>query len=157
GGLGKTVAPQVATVTGAAGAAGRLVIWLIGFACLTLPPLAHGSAAEGLKQYQKGRFDRALTEYEQSLKKKPDDARLHFNAGTAAFQNKDYDQATEHLNSALVTQDLPLQQRSYYNLGNTQFRMGEDASDLQKKRENWEQALRNYDSALRLDPKDADA
>ncbi|HXJ61563.1 MAG TPA: VWA domain-containing protein [Verrucomicrobiae bacterium] len=157
GPFGKTVAPQVATATAAAGSAVRLAIWLIGFACVTLPHLAYGSAAEGLKQYQKGRFDRALTEYEQSLKKKPDDARLLFNAGTAAFQNKDYGQAAEHLNSALVTQDLPLQQRSYYNLGNTQFRMGEDASELQKKRENWEQALRNYDSALRLDPKDADA
>jgi Ca-activated chloride channel family protein len=132
----------------------RAALWLF---LLSMPGLAFGSAGDGLKQYQKGRYERALTEYEQLLKKNPDDARLHFNAGTAALQNKAYDQAVEHLNSALVTQDLTLQQRSYYNLGNTQFRMGEDVSDLDKKQQRWEQALRSYDSALQLDPKDADA
>lgn len=155
-GNGKPAGSTAATAN-PAGPAVRAAIWLLGFVCFAVPHVAHGSAAEGLKQYQKGRFDRAVSEYEQLLKKKPDDTRLQFNAGTAAFQNKDYEQAAEHLNSALATQDLPLQQRSYYNLGNTQFRMGEDASDLEKKRQIWEQALHNFDSALRLEPKDADA
>jgi Ca-activated chloride channel family protein len=131
------------------------ILLLVAFVFLACT--ARASSSEGLKQYQKGRYDRAVLEYESALRKQPDDPRLHFNAGTAAFQTKDYDQAVSHLNSALLTQDLPLQHRTYYNLGNTQFRQGEDASDLDKRRQLWEQAIRSYDSAVSLDAKDADA
>ena len=130
---------------------------LLLFAFVFLPRPARASSSEGLKQYQKGRYDRAVMEYESALRKQPDDPRLHFNAGTAAFQNKDYDQALSHLNSALLTQELPLQHRTYYNLGNTQFRQGQDAPDLDKRRQLWEQAIRSYDSAVSLNAKDADA
>jgi len=130
---------------------------LLLFAFVFLPRPARASSSEGLKQYQKGRYDRAVMEYESALRKQPDDPRLHFNAGTAAFQNKDYDQAVSHLNSALLTQELPLQHRTYYNLGNTQFRQGQDAPDLDKRRQLWEQAIRSYDSAVSLNAKDADA
>jgi Ca-activated chloride channel family protein len=130
---------------------------LLLFAFVFLPRPARASSSEGLKQYQKGRYDRAVMEYESALRKQPDDPRLHFNAGTAAFQNKDYDQAVSHLNSALLTQELPLQHRTYYNLGNTQFRQGQDAPELDKRRQLWEQAIRSYDSAVSLNAKDADA
>jgi len=145
----KASQPSYATL-----AVSKAALW----AALALwPGLAAGSAGDGLKAYQRGRFDRALSEYERLLQNKPDDPRLHFNAGAAAFQNKDYDQALTHLNNALVTEDLSLQQRAYYNIGNTQFRQGEDGSDLEKRQQLWEQAIRSYDSALKLDPKDADA
>ena len=121
------------------------------------PALAWASPSKALKQYQGGRYDRALEEYERSLKSRPDDPRLHFNAGTAAFQNKDYEQALAHLNSALITQELPLQQRAYYNLGNAQYRLGEGERAPDKRRQHWEQALKSYESALKLDPRDADA
>jgi Ca-activated chloride channel family protein len=98
-----------------------------------------------------------LEEYRSALKSKPDDPRLHFNAGAAAFQNERYEEALEHLNSALVTQEVPLQQRAYYNVGNTQFRLGEETQEARKKQELWEQSIKSYDSALKLDPKDADA
>src|SRR6185503_9381694 len=121
------------------------------------PALAGAGPGRALKQYQEGRYEKALEEYQRSLKSKPDDPRLHFNAGTAAFQNEDYEQALAHLNSALITQEVPLQQRAYYNIGNTQFRLGESAQEPQKKQGLWEQSIKSYDSALKLDPKDADA
>jgi Ca-activated chloride channel family protein len=126
-------------------------------ALLLVPSLAWAGPGKALKQYQDGRYERALEEYQRSLKSKPDDPRLHFNAGAAAFQNENYEQALTHLNSALITQEVPLQQRAYYNIGNTQFRLGEDIQEPQKKQQLWEQSIRSYDSALRLDPKDADA
>jgi Ca-activated chloride channel homolog len=121
------------------------------------PALIWAGPGNALKQYQDGRYERALEEYQRALKSKPDDPRLHFNAGAAAFQNEDYEQALEHLNSALVTQEVPLQQRAYYNVGNTQFRLGEAAQEPQKKQGLWEQSIKSYDSALKLDPRDADA
>jgi Ca-activated chloride channel family protein len=124
---------------------------------LLAPSVVHASAGRALKEYEKGKFERAFDEYESALKKKPDDARLHYNAGAAAFQHKDFAQALEHLNSALVTQDLGLQQRAYYNVGNAQFRLGEDTAEPDKRMRLWEQALKNYDSALKLDGNDADA
>ena len=126
-------------------------------ALLLWPALTWAGPGNALKQYQDGRYERALEEYQRSLKSKPDDPRLHFNAGAAAFQNEDYEQALEHLNSALITQEVPLQQRAYYNIGNTQFRLGEGAQEPQTKQGLWEQSIKSYDSALKLDPKDVDA
>ncbi len=126
-------------------------------ALLLWPTVAWAGPGKALKQYQDGRYEKALEEYQRSLKSKPDDPRLHFNAGAAAFQNEDYEQALAHLNSALITQEVPLQQRAYYNLGNTQFRLGESAQEPQKKQQAWEQAIKSYESALKLDPKDTDA
>lgn len=118
---------------------------------------ASAGTGRALKDYQKGDFEKAQQEYERALKSTPEDPRLSFNAGAAAFQNKDYDQALAHLSSALVTQDVPLQQRTYYNLGNTHYRRGEEAKDPKEKQQAWEQAVKSYDSALKLDAKDADA
>jgi Ca-activated chloride channel family protein len=126
-------------------------------AMLAAPALVFAGPGGALKRYQGGEYGRALEEYERSLKSKPDDPRLHFNAGAAAFQNKDYDQALNHLSSALVTEDVGLQQRAYYNIGNTKFRQGESASEPEKKQQLWEQAIKSFDSALTLDPKDTDS
>jgi Ca-activated chloride channel family protein len=126
-------------------------------ALLAYPAFALASPSSALKRYQKGRFDAALHEYERLLEKQPDDPRLHYNAGAAAYRVQDYEEAAKHLQSALTTPDLPFQQRAYYNLGNAQFRLGEENEDLDKKRQSWEQAAGSYESALKLDPKDADA
>lgn len=127
--------------------------------CLMLPAALHAgpSASSAYKKYQSGRYDSALYEYQKLLKEKPADARLHFNAGTAAYRAKDFEEAQKQLNSALFTEDLQLQQRAYYNLGNTQYRLGAEVEDLSKRQQSWEQALSSYDSALKLNPKDAEA
>jgi Ca-activated chloride channel family protein len=126
-------------------------------AIVALPSLVSAGPGGALKRYQGGEYARALEEYERSLKSNPDDPRLHFNAGAAAFQKKDYDQALNHLNAALITEDVKLQQQAYYNIGNARFRQGESASEPQKKQQLWEQAIKNFDSALTLDPKDGDS
>ena len=124
---------------------------------LFFPVAAFGSPGGAMKKYQAGNYEAAQWEYEKMLKKKPDDPRLHFNAGAAAFQDKDYESASRHFNSALLTPDLKLQQQAYYNLGNAQFRVGEKAPEPAAKMEEWESAVRSFDSALKLNPADADA
>ena len=124
---------------------------------LATPVLSRASSANAFKRYQSGKYESALREYKRLLLDKPEDARLHFNAGAAAFQVNDFDEALKQLNAALVTQDLQLQERAYYNLGNTEYRTGAESQAPDKKQSNWERAISSYESALKLDPKDQDA
>jgi Ca-activated chloride channel family protein len=123
------------------------------------PVCVRGSAGDALKQYDEGSFALAQTEYENLLLKKPDDPRLHFNAGTAAFQGANYTTALLHLNAALTNASLGLQQRVYYNLGNTHFRLGEalEENDFEGRQKRWEEALESYQHALALRTNDVDA
>ena len=127
------------------------------FFLLMLPWIAGASPAKALQQYESGKFEAALREYQRLLQDKPADPRLHYNAGAAAFAAKDYAKALKHFQSALLAPDLPLQQSAFYNLGNSQFRSGEEQTDLPQKQQSWEEAMTNYESALKLNPKDADA
>lgn len=118
---------------------------------------AHASPSNARRDYEAGRFKDALSEYESLLEKKPKDAALRYNAGAAAFQAGKLEDAAEHFGSALATQDPQLQQRAYYNLGNTQFRLGEDAGEPDKTQKMWEQSIQSYETALKLNPQDDDA
>jgi Ca-activated chloride channel family protein len=124
---------------------------------LALPCAALASPAAAKKKYERGRYDSALFEYQKLLKETPGDPRLHFNAGDAAYQAKDYEESRKHFNAALHSPDIALQQRAYYNLGNTHYRLGEDEEDPQQKRAAWQEATNHFDTALKLNPADADA
>ncbi|MDB6015567.1 MAG: Mg-chelatase subunit ChlD [Pedosphaera sp.] len=124
---------------------------------LALPTVALGSTSSALHEYNQGKYEEALKEYNQALERKKDDPRLHFNAGTAAYQSRQLTEATNQLNQALSSQDLQLQQRAYYNLGNALYRLGQQESDPAKKQALWENATNKYDCALKLNQQDADA
>jgi len=124
---------------------------------LLLPWSALGSVSSARKDYKAGRFESALREYENLLREKPLDPRLHYNAGAAAFQAKDFEKAQQHFSAASGGQDTNLQQRALYNLGNAQFRAGEADANTSEKLKVWEQALKSYEEALKLNEKDQDA
>jgi len=134
--------------------------------------------------FDAGKYEDALKEYQQLLKRKAEDPRLHFNAGAAAYQAKQFDKAAKEFNEALSATDLQIQQRAYYNRGNTFYQLGEETPDgtIQQgtppmapapmpfappspnqsmppsgKIEAWEKSLKSFESALKLDPKDTDA
>jgi Ca-activated chloride channel family protein len=121
------------------------------------PCVAFGSVNSAQKDYKAGKFESALREYERLLREKPLDARLHYNAGTAAFQAKDYERAQQHFSAASGGQDTNLQQRALYNLGNTQFRAGEADANISERLKVWEQALKSYEASVELNEKDQDA
>jgi len=118
---------------------------------------AFGSANDALKEYELGKFSKARSEFERLSRKNPDDARLRYNAGAAAFGDEDYEAALKHFTATLSAPDIKLQEQSYYNLGNTHFRLGEKTEDAKSKQEQWEQAVHQFESALKLDANDADA
>lgn len=126
---------------------------LISQTCLT----TLASSATALRKYEAGQFKDSYQEYTRLLRQHPDDPRLQYNAGTAAYQAKKFEEATKHFSGATTAPDLKLQQQAYYNLGNALFRQGEAEVSLPKKSELWDQSAKEYESALRLEPTDPDA
>lgn len=129
---------------------------------LFLPLICHASPAQALQDYQSGNFTNALTEYErllneQTKQQKPEDPRLHFNAGAAAYRATNYTAAIQHFSAALTAQDLQLQAKAYYNLGNVHFRLGQQAKDLDKLEEAWKESLKQFNHAVELAPTNPDA
>jgi Ca-activated chloride channel family protein len=129
-------------------------------AVLLLPLLVTSglaSPSSALREYKAGQYDQALKEYEHLLQRNADDPRLHFNAGAAAYRNRQFDEATRQFNQAVSSSDLKLQQLSYYNRGNAQYWLGENNSDPAKRTEAWEKSIKDYELAMKLNPQDADA
>ena len=118
---------------------------------------AQASITSARKAYQAGRFEDARKEYEALLLRRAEDPRLHFNAGAAAYRDGQFTDAIERFAKATAAQDLKLQQFAYYNRGNARYQVGERESEMDKKRQSWEQAVQDYEATLKLDPKDDNA
>jgi Ca-activated chloride channel family protein len=119
----------------------------------------HASVGAAERAFQKGDYSRAEQEYRQAAAKHPDKPVLEFNHGAAAYKSGGFDQAAESFAKAMKTDDLTLQQDDYYNLGNTQYRLGQktEKANPQETTKAWEQAVQSYEAALQLKPADADA
>jgi Ca-activated chloride channel family protein len=124
---------------------------------LLLPTALRGSPASALREYKAGQYDQALKEYEQLLKRKGEDPRLHFNAGAAAYRNQQFEEAAKQFNATLAAPDLKLQGLAYYNEGNALYHLGERDPDPKKRKEAWEKAAQDYQSTAKLNPQDQDA
>src|ERR1041385_810135 len=122
-----------------------------------IPATAGASPSSALREYNAGKYDQSLKEYEKLLEKKKDDPRLHFNAGAAAYQSKQFDEAQKQFDQALNSPDLEMLEKAYYNRGNTLYQLGALNPDPEKRKKAWEDALNDFDSAKRLNEQDADA
>ena len=137
----------------------KSLFWYISCAVwfLLCPGQGFASPSSALREYKAGKYDEALKEYERLLQKKSDDPRLHFNAGAAAYRNRQFEEAAKQFNATLASPDLKLQGLAYYNEGNSLYHLGEAIPDPKKRTESWEKALQNYQSSVKLNPQDADA
>ena len=131
----------------------------VALALLTVAGSAQASVGTAEKAFQKGDYSKAEQEYRQAAAKNPDKPVLQFNHGTAAYKSGVFDQAAESFTKAMKTDDVTLQQDDYYNLGNTQYRLGQktEKANAQETIKTWEQAVQSYEAALQLKPADADA
>jgi Ca-activated chloride channel family protein len=118
---------------------------------------AQASPARAYRDYKKGNFKESHDEYDRLLEKKPDDPKLNYNAGAAAYRDGQYDAAVKGFSNATKAPELDLQEMAYYNLGNANYRLGAGQLAPDKKMALWHEAVQNYESALKLNPKDADA
>ncbi len=114
---------------------------------------------EGNKLYDKGNYDQALEKYGQALIELPDNPRLHFNIGNVAYKKEDYEQAEIHYNKTLKTDDLLLEAKADYNIGNCKFKQGrlKENTSPDKSIKLYREALDYYKRAIELDPDNKDA
>jgi Ca-activated chloride channel homolog len=122
---------------------------------LLLPSAFAASKAE--RHYNAGDYKSALTEYQELIQKKPSDPRLHYNAGAAAYHANKFDLALKEFQAAVASPDIDLQQQSFYNLANAEYRLGEANPNVQERTALWEEAVQHYEAALKLRPVDRDA
>ena len=133
------------------------LLLILGASLFCCPANSHGS--EGEKAYDAGNYPKAAEFYGQLLKRHPDDPKILFNSGAAAYKNGKYDEAVSSFSEALKSPDLDLQEKAYYNRGNAQFKKGEGSldTDAQQTLEQWKQAIDSYKASLALSPGDRNA
>jgi Ca-activated chloride channel family protein len=135
-------------------AAAVLVVLMVAAPAPASPPRA-------FNEYKSGDYQAAFEEYNRLAGEKTNDYRLHYNAGTSAYRAKELDAAEKQLGAALnspeIASDLDTQERTYFNLGNTLYHLGQPAPDPKKKQERWEQSIASYARALQLNTNDVDA
>ena len=124
--------------------------------CLLLfPATAQAENAQDAARYfQEGRYDDALEIYRHLALENPEDSRLTYNAGVAAFRSGQYTEAVEHFDSASLAPDLNVQQQAHYNMGNTLYRAGESMEDFEQKSTAWKEAVQRYQNALTINESD---
>jgi len=132
----------------------------LGLALLVATATTRGALPQTAEQaYQHGEFAKSQKEYSAAAAKEPTKTELQFNAGSAAYKAGDLAQAATAFQNSLHTEQVPMQQGAYYNLGNTQFRLGQktEKSNPKETIETWEKAVSSYDAALQIEPGDLQA
>jgi Ca-activated chloride channel family protein len=124
-----------------------------------LPGISHASPISAEKAYQKGNFSQAVKDYAASAQKQPAKAELQFNLGAATYKAGEFGPAAAEFQKALKTEQLPVQQSAFYNLGNAQYRIGQktELANPQETIKTWQSAVQSYEAALQIKPDDADA
>jgi Ca-activated chloride channel family protein len=126
-------------------------------AFLLLPMAAAASPASALGNYNSGNYTNALDEFTRLAETQTNDLRLVFNAGDAAYRATNFDLAQGLFSEVTLSPDISLQQKAFYNLGNAQFQLAKQATDLDGIESGLEIAEKSYGRALDLNTNDADA
>lgn len=117
---------------------------------------AGAATADALKDYNSGNYTKAYEKFSRMAEERKDD-RQHFNAGTAAYKAGDFEKARDHFAASTLAEDLAIQQKSYFNMGNTLFRMGAKSEDPEDREAFWEDAIKEFGRSLELEKTDGDA
>ena len=107
---------------------------------------------QGNAAYQSGKFEDALSAYDEASVDAPESPEIYYNRGAVFYRQEDYEQAKAAFEKAALKSVEPdLESRARYNLGNCAFREAERQrdSDLQKSFESCEDAIKHYQDALR--------
>ena len=95
---------------------------------------------EGMAAYEKGEFQQAKKLFIDAQLDNPDDPRLYYDIGVAAYAAGEYELARDNFSQALAATDPKLRQDARFNLANTRYRMG----DLKGAVQGYEQLLKDF-------------
>lgn len=120
---------------------------------------AREAVRQGNRLYEQGKFADSLKMYEEALDKAPESDIVNFNAGTALYKQQQYDEAIDHFQKTILSDDASLRERAYYNLGNSFYKSGieKEKTDIHAAITALRESLRHLAGALALDKKDKDA
>jgi len=136
-----------------------LMMFVLTWAC-AFASSAYELVERGNRLYNAGKLDEALEAYEKASVENPESARIYFNKGAVYYKKDDFAKAREaYEKAALATRDLKLEAKCKFNLGNCSFRQAERQkdSDIKKSLAMYEQSIRYYQEALKLDEQLKDA
>ena len=101
---------------------------------------------QGNQLYEEERYDEALNKYIDAQTQAPESPVIKFNIGDAQYKKTKYEEALKQFETTLTVDDANMQSRTYYNMGNTMYRMGKLTDSILM-----------YKKALELNPDDEDA
>jgi len=101
---------------------------------------------EGLNNYKNKKFEEAKSYYEQVLRTKENNATARLGLGASQYQLGDIPNAAKSFKEALQSKNTDVQDRAYYNLGNSLY-----------SQQKMEESIAYYRKALELNPDDDDA
>jgi Ca-activated chloride channel family protein len=126
-------------------------------ALLLLVPERSWAVNEGLNLYDKQDYQGAYNVFENQLQHNPGSDGLEFDQGASAYKEGDYDKALDAFGKVLGGKDQGLRGQAEYNIGNTLVQRGALQQGKDEKVKEWTEALKHYEQALKVDPKNEDA
>jgi Ca-activated chloride channel family protein len=104
------------------------------------------SVKSGINAFDEQNYQQAEKYFIDAQLEDPENLKLYYNIGAAAYMNKEYDQAKTNFKHALESDDKNLRHDAGYNLANTHYRLG-----------NLEDAINEYENILKEFPEDTKA
>jgi Ca-activated chloride channel homolog len=101
---------------------------------------------EGYDLYKDGEYDKAVDKFKDAAILKPDKALPSYDKGTALYKSNDFEGAANEFQASIAKNDPGVRADAFYNSGNAFYRAGK-----------YDQAIKNYIDALRVQPKDKDS
>lgn len=119
---------------------------------------------QGYKKYKAGEFQEGLDHFSLALTNMPvppafDAALVQYNLGIGYFRLSQPEKAAESFRKALKTTDIALQEKSYFNLGNSLYQTAQqklNEGEIALAFKTFQDAQTNYVQAMRLNSEDRD-
>jgi len=132
------------------GVAPRVAIVLAVAASLTGATAARADVGSlmrrGLQLEQEKKYGEAVKVFQEALVLEPDNDRIHYDLGRALFESKQLPESADQFQLGALTKKPPLRARTFYNLGNVQYRQNR-----------LDDAIGAYTLALLQNPRDLEA
>ncbi|THB72541.1 MAG: VWA domain-containing protein [Desulfobacteraceae bacterium] len=120
-----------------------LLFLVIQFSPVPAQAFVFNAVKKGIEAYQAQQFEQAKNDFIKAQLDDPDNPKIYYDIGTAAYKNQEYDLALKSFEKAAQSNDPELAHKALYNQANTRYRMG-----------NLDEAIKDYEKVLESFPGD---